>query len=274
MSLPSQDTLRPGEGANAGTAPITRTTDSQKIMDQALQYLNDMNKTQRKRWLDYLLGASASSAVWDNPPTDYAEHNHKSIEANGNYVNKEELETTLQDMGFSDEDMEKCAELFYEAVENKVADDESSLQYGIRQLLTDDVFALLFDEEGIDIVNLLASYGEFLEEQIALVQEEALRLQTELKNRMLARHASLTENLDLNGVDALWQSCDSLDSFEQGLEDMRTGRSYKRSTVDELLTEADESNADAYFNVQRSGNRAMDNYVATLERLSSHDNNN
>jgi hypothetical protein len=141
--VPSQDTLKPGQGANYGREPI-------RIPNEALQIIHNLNRDQKRRFLE-LVGYATDSSVW-KPGVDYSQRNNDSIKAH----TMEELDQALETEGLTSEFKVKAIKLFEDAVNSS----DDRLREGICQLLTDDVYALLFRPEQINIVEMLASYHD------------------------------------------------------------------------------------------------------------------
>jgi hypothetical protein len=90
---------------------------------------------------------------------------------------EEELDSTLEEFGFTDETLGKAEQLFWEAVANN---GDVKLRGGIANLL--GIYGPLL--EGDDVIEVLGERIQELESNIAYVEGENLRLASEVKEKL------------------------------------------------------------------------------------------
>jgi len=231
---PSQATLQPFSRAY---------DDFSDDMKAALDHFNALNTKQKERYMDFLNKVFADSA-WAKHDTG---KKGKNIPFNNTeeldwpsvaqYLSREELEEQLDEIGFTEEARDKIEQLFHEAVEDRVSNDSFRIasQAAFQSFVDDYQFSPFIDDEGFNVVKLLAGKIEELENQIAYVENENFILSQDIKD-----NAPLEESFH----------------FSPEL------RSQRRSSVNEWLNESHEEDQDAFYNdEQQATNLQMKNYL-------------
>jgi hypothetical protein len=178
--------------------------DNDADVKAAIDAFNRLNNAQKARHIDFLQSVFQDSA-WA-----------RSKNANDAANLKSALDLTLEESGFTDEAKEKCAKLFFEAVEDK----HSPLRARIVELVNEYSPSPFLPDEQLDVMVMLAERIDELETDIADVEGENEELWHEIQLN-LKNNSSPTKE-----------------------------RRPKRSTVEENMLEPDENNADALFNEQ------------------------
>jgi hypothetical protein len=185
---------------------------------------------ERQRMADHHAAVFARMNPRFNHATFHAASGTQYNPSASSRLRNEQLNSTLSEAGFlTDEVKSKCIELFNEAVNERIND--HPFQKALLAFQEDYGFnPLMIDDEQIDVVQLLATNIERLEEKIAEAEAERASLVEEIRE-MLPEETVPSE------------------------------RTPKKSTW-ELMTEADESNADALFNEQtQTHNAQMQRYL-------------
>lgn len=211
----------------------SRDHDDIEIISAAINRMLELNDGQRTRHLDLvrkILDAAATgkgtfSAELLKPHQDGAGVGATTNRRRGDKTN-EEVEQALVNLGFNEDALPKAAELFYSAVEARLMDDP--FQSRLAALLQEYCLNPWVDD--LDVVELLAAKVLELEEEIAEVEAESATLAKDILNILP--------------------------------EEINSERSPKRSSVNNLMCEGDETNADALFNEQQVvGDARMRNYL-------------
>jgi hypothetical protein len=210
--------------------------DFQDDVDQAIAHFQKLNATQKERYLDAIqqkmndaatgkgtFGAKLHKPYQDGAGApDAAERNRKFNREEFDFIEWEnDLADTLEAMGFTKEAREKAAELFYEAIENRLFHADSDFQTKIKEILNDFTTNPFTSDETLDVAEQLANRIEELEAQIAAVEAEKKQLMKEILSALPPQEEPLANEK----------------------------RAPKRSTVEDHLFEANEDNADNLYNV-------------------------
>jgi hypothetical protein len=163
----AQATLHAGAGSSGG---IQNNSDAETAID----YMMKLSRAKKQEWIDYLQKSLEDSA-WAKSggvPDSYAERSKQSLRTN------EELRQDLEDAGFSEELQDKCVQLFSEAVESK----QNKLRDGLIELFQDHPHFLIM-LEGNDAIELLVNRIDFLNDEIAYVEEQSQELVEEIREQ-------------------------------------------------------------------------------------------
>jgi hypothetical protein len=139
----------------------------------------------------------------------------------------EELDTTLEALGFTGEGLDKAKQLFLEMVENKASPANWPLRAGLAELL--QIYWPLV--EGSDVIGIALERIEELEEAVAEAEAE--------RDRLVAdhlEHLSESYSLDESTVTKLWDTSDSVDELHARLQAAsKPERPARRSFVGDQL---------------------------------------
>jgi hypothetical protein len=161
--------------------------------------------------------------------------------------NKEEVEQELNEIfpEFDETAKNKVSEIFFEAVERRINEDES-FKAAVGQLLFGDAVNPFWPDADLNLIEILANKIAELEESIATVEAEA----DEIAQDLISHDASLKEERLIEAA-------------------ARSSKPMKQSTVELYLEEASEDNAEAYYNLEDK-NKGLDlvmrRYVESLDR--------
>jgi hypothetical protein len=240
-STPSADTLHPSSVSDDDAA-------------LAVELFKKMNQNQRLRHLDYLNKVFDDSAAWKpgaGVPDKTAERNRTFNRQDVVDLEKEEfdlmefdndLHQTLEDMGMNEDTLQRCGELFYEAVEQRLFHDDDEFRRRVGEILEDFTSNPFNSDETIDAAEALANRIEELESQIAYVENENRQLYSEISQ---IHKETMAEEFPAEE------------------------RTPKRSTIEEHLFEADEENSSHFYNINMQENYAdpqMRSYLNVLDR--------
>jgi hypothetical protein len=240
-STPAGDTLHPSSLSDDDAA-------------LAVELFRRMNQNQRLRHLDYLnqvFNDSAACKPGAGVPDKTAERNRTFNREDIIDLDKEEFDLmefdndlyeTLEGMGFNEETKQKCGELFYEAVEQRLFHEDSAFRAKVIEILEDFTSNPFNSDETIDAAEALANRIEELESQIAYVENENQQLYGEISQ---IHEETMAEDIPA------------------------TERTPKRSTIEEHLFEADEENSSHFYNINMQENYAdaqMRSYLNVLDR--------
>ncbi len=217
--------------------------DFEADVQQAIENFQRLNANQKARYIDYLQKVFDDSA-WakhgvkrkgknvpfnkENEGTDWPTVAQALVESEM----KERMEALFDKMGFTAEARQQAADLFFEAVEQRLNHEDDAFRQSLADLLNGYSPSPFISNEEINAAELLASRIQELETALAYVQSENAQLVEEINQSLVEETASRPSH-----------------------------RSGKRSTVNDLMCEADEENSDALFNENNRGNSQMEQYL-------------
>jgi hypothetical protein len=209
---------------------------------QAIEIYHKLSAEQKARHLDYVQRMLQDSG-WPKPGAglpdadNVAKKNRAFKEENESSSFDEELDSTLEAFGFTEEAKGKAANLFYEAVAEQ-RDRNSPLRSDLVKLVAEYCPSPFLPEEEINVIEILAERIQELEAAIDQIDREKDELYEEIKHKQ-AENCELDEST----VNQLWCSADSIEEFAAAAEKLkRKERAPKRSTIEEDLEYVDPDN--------------------------------
>src|SRR5262249_46012599 len=105
------------------------------------------------------------------------------------------LHKTLQDMGMNEEALQRCGELFFEAVAQRLFHEDSEFRTKVIEILNDFTTNPFHSDETIDVAEALANRIEELETQIAYVENENRQLYDEVVEALHEENEQYNDDL-------------------------------------------------------------------------------
>jgi len=228
--------------------PKSMDHDDLQIIDAAIKRMMELNGDQRNRhfsMVQKMLDAAATGTgrfgdLLHEPyrngagVSGHARHptttKEEFVDADGDFdlvKYDNALSDNLDAMGMNEETRQRAAELFFEAVEARLFHDDDEFRQQLYELLEDCVPSPFISNEDLDIVEILANRVADLEDALEYVESENEALEEEIRAEADDYRADLAEH------------------------EAALFRSPKKSSINEWMLEADESNADALFNEDR-----------------------
>ena len=150
-------------------------------------------------------------------------------EASKEFELNENLDETLEEMGFTSESKFRCKELFHQAVRNNTSH--------LNERLAELVGQYLPILEAEDLIEILTTKIDELKSAIAAVEEESYLLASGQVSK-LSEQYQISESV----VTALWNNSSDYDELEQKLQQTsRPERAPKKSWVEEDMEALNES---------------------------------